>query len=136
MPTKPRYDATQLQDLILQMMETELGGEKVYKTALTCTLNEDLRKEWGEYLEETLNHQNVVRTMCEQMGIDPDMQTPSRLVVKHIGEFSRQGNGTCQDRWLLTPSGPTGGLRMRGSCGNEGPLQLGASGQSGRYCAR
>jgi hypothetical protein len=86
MPTKPRYDATQLQDLILQMMETELGGEKVYKTALTCTLNEDLRKEWGEYLEETLNHQNVVRTMCEQMGIDPDMQTPSRLVVKHIGE--------------------------------------------------
>lgn len=83
---KPRYDEAQLKDLLLQMMETELGGEQVYRTALTCAQNSDLKEEWEEYLEETLSHQNVVRTTCETLGIDPDEVTPSRLVVKHIGE--------------------------------------------------
>lgn len=83
---KPRYDEAQLKDLLLQMMETELGGEQVYRTALTCALNDDLKEEWEGYLEETLSHQNVVRTTCEALGIDADEVVPSRLVVKHIGE--------------------------------------------------
>lgn len=82
---KPRYDEKQLKDLLLQMMETELGGEQVYRKALTCAINEDLKKEWEEYLEETLNHQNVVRTTCELLNIDADENVPSRSVVKHIG---------------------------------------------------
>lgn len=84
--TKPRYDEAQLKDLLLQMMETELGGEQVYRTALTCALNEDLKKEWEGYLDETLSHQNVVRSTCEALGIDADEVVPSRRVVKHIGE--------------------------------------------------
>lgn len=84
--TKPRYDETQLKDLLLQMMETELGGEQVYRTALTCALNEDLKKEWEGYLDETLSHQNVVRSTCDALDIDADEVVPSRLVVKHIGE--------------------------------------------------
>lgn len=84
--TKPRYDEAQLKDLLLQMMETELGGEQVYRTALTCALNEDLKKEWEGYLDETLSHQNVVRSACEALSIDADEVVPSRLVVKHIGE--------------------------------------------------
>ena len=83
---KSRYDDAQLKDLLLQMMETELGGEQVYRTALTCALNPDLKKEWEEYLDETLSHQNVVRTTCETLGIDAEALVPSRLVVKHIGE--------------------------------------------------
>ena len=83
---KSRYDDAQLKDLLLQMMETELGGEQVYRTALTCALNPDLKKEWEEYLDETLSHQNVVRTTCETLGIDADEPAPSRRVVKHIGE--------------------------------------------------
>lgn len=74
-----------VQDLLLQMMETELGGEQVYRTALKCAQNPDLRKEWEEYLQETLNHQNVVRTLCEELGVDADAQAPSRKVVHHIG---------------------------------------------------
>lgn len=81
---KASYDKAQLKDLLLQMMETELGGEQVYRTALTCALNEDLKEEWEEYLEETLNHQNVVRTTCELLEIDADEATPSRDVVRHI----------------------------------------------------
>lgn len=98
---KPRYDEAQLKDLLLQMMETELGGEQVYRAALTCALNDDLKEEWEGYLDETLSHQNVVRTTCEALGIDPDETVPSRLVVRHIGaslvramELARQGGNT------------------------------------------
>lgn len=83
---KKSYDESQLKDLLLQMMETELGGEQVYRTALTCAINADLKEEWEGYLEETLNHQNVVRTTCELLNIDADEAVPSRAVVKHIGE--------------------------------------------------
>lgn len=84
--SKARYDSQQLNDLVIQMMETELGGEQVYRTAIGCAINADLKKEWQEYLDETLTHQNVVRSLCDTLGLDPDMQTPSRAVVKHIGE--------------------------------------------------
>jgi len=86
MMSKARYDSQQLNDLVIQMMETELGGEQVYRTAISCAINVDLKKEWQEYLDETLTHQNVVRSLCDTLGLDPDMQTPSRAVVKHIGE--------------------------------------------------
>lgn len=83
--SRPRYDEAQLKDLLLQMMETELGGEQVYRAALDCALNEDLKKEWQEYLDQTLSHQNVVRSACEALGIDADEPAPSRQVVHHIG---------------------------------------------------
>lgn len=85
MPNRP-YDPAQLNDLVLQMMETELGGEQVYLTALQCAQNPDLKEEWEEYLEETLSHQEVVKTLCEGLGLEPNMQTPSRKVVKHLGD--------------------------------------------------
>ncbi|WP_312586482.1 hypothetical protein [Comamonas terrigena] len=81
-----KYHDEQLKDLLLQMMETELGGEQVYKTALTCVINDDLRKEWEGYLDETLSHQNVVRDVCESLGIDPNEEVASRGVVRHIGD--------------------------------------------------
>ncbi|QXL85280.1 hypothetical protein [Comamonas sp. NLF-1-9] len=75
----------QAQELLLQMMETELGGEQVYRTALTCVLNDDLKKEWEEYCEETIKHQEVVRSVCEALGVDSNADSPGRQVVKHIG---------------------------------------------------
>ena len=84
--SKARYDSQQLNDLVIQMMETELGGEQVYRTAIACAINPDLKKEWEEYLEETLTHQNAVLSLCDTLGLDPDTQTPTRMVVKHIGE--------------------------------------------------
>ncbi|MFA7608204.1 MAG: hypothetical protein WCY08_16680 [Rhodocyclaceae bacterium] len=83
---RARYDQHQLKDLLLQMMETELGGEQVYRTALTCAIDDDLKREWGEYLEETLTHQDVVRRACELLDIDADQEVPSRAVVRHIGK--------------------------------------------------
>lgn len=83
---KRPYDAQQLKELLLQMMETELGGEQVYRTALACVKNDDLRHEWEGYLQETLSHQNVVRSTCEALGIDCDENCASRQIVKLIGD--------------------------------------------------
>jgi hypothetical protein len=68
------------------MMETELGGEQVYLAALACAVDPGLKKEWQHYLEETRTHQTVVRSVCDALGLDPDAQSPSRAVVRHIGE--------------------------------------------------
>ena len=78
--------AEQRNELLYQALETELGGVQVYTTALSCALNEDLKKEWQEYLDQTKNHVQVVRTLFERMGLDPETDTPGRQVVRHIGE--------------------------------------------------
>ncbi len=49
--------ATQIQDLLYQALETEKGGVEVYKTALRCALNEDLKEEW-ERLKKALSSKN------------------------------------------------------------------------------
>ena len=46
----------QVEELVLQSLEHELGGVKVYATALECAVNADLKKEWKKYLAETKTH--------------------------------------------------------------------------------
>lgn len=76
----------QVKELLYQMLETELGGVQVYTTALQCVVNDDLEKEWTEYLEQTERHVEIVRELFGKLGLDPDVQTPGRQVVRHIGE--------------------------------------------------
>jgi hypothetical protein len=76
----------QLAELLYQGLETEKGGIQVYKTALKCVQNADLREEWEKYLEETQNHERIMLDVCAAMGLDPDKETPGRKVVRHIGE--------------------------------------------------
>ena len=78
--------ADQRNELLYQALETELGGVQVYTTALSCAVNEDLKKEWQEYLDQTKNHVQVVRAIFDRMGLDPETDTPGRQVVRHIGE--------------------------------------------------
>lgn len=78
--------ATQIQELLYQALETEKGGVDVYKTALRCALNEDLKEEWEKYLEETQNHVEVVSEILTEMGLDVDAESPGRKVVRHIGQ--------------------------------------------------
>jgi hypothetical protein len=84
--TKTHYDSDQLNDLLLQMLETELGGEQAYRAALTCAVNSDLKKEWEEYLGQTLIHQQIVLDLCDAVGLDPDQPSTTRAIVEHIGE--------------------------------------------------
>ena len=76
----------QLTELLYQGLETEKGGIQVYKTALKCVQNKDLREEWEKYLEETQNHERIMLDVCAAMGLDPEKETPGRKVVRHIGE--------------------------------------------------
>jgi ferritin-like metal-binding protein YciE len=76
----------QLAELLYQGLETETGGIQVYKTALKCVQNDELREEWQKYLEETINHERILQDVCTAMGLDPQRETPGRKVVRHIGE--------------------------------------------------
>jgi rubrerythrin len=76
----------QVHELLYQALETELGGVQVYTTAVKCAVNEDLKKEWEEYLEQTRNHVRIVRDVFGTLGLDPERQTPGRRIVRHIGE--------------------------------------------------
>jgi rubrerythrin len=76
----------QVAELLYQALETERGGIQVYETALKCVVNADLKKEWEEYLDQTRDHERIVLEVMEALALDPDMETPGRLVVRHIGE--------------------------------------------------
>jgi hypothetical protein len=71
---------------LLEALETEQGGVLVYQTAIRCAVNEELKEEWQKYLEETRSHVERLMSVCEELGIDSDMQTPGRQVVRHIGQ--------------------------------------------------
>lgn len=85
MKKKP-YIKKQLHELLYQALETERGGIKIYETALSCAQNEDLKGEWEEYLEQTRTHEQVLLTVFEELGLNPDTVTPGREVVAHIGD--------------------------------------------------
>jgi rubrerythrin len=76
----------QLQELLYQAIETEQGGVQIYRTAIECAVNADLKEEWEEYLEQTEKHAAVLEDLMREMGLDPETETPGRLVVRHIGE--------------------------------------------------
>ena len=78
--------AKQIEELLYQALETEKGGVEVYKTAIRCALNEDLKEEWERYLEETQNHVEVVSDLLNEMGLDVETESPGRKVVRHIGK--------------------------------------------------
>jgi ferritin-like metal-binding protein YciE len=73
-------------DLLLQALTHEKGGVQVYATALKCAQNQDLRKEWEKYFQETQRHVEVLIGVCAALGIDPDKKTGGTDVVKHMGQ--------------------------------------------------
>ena len=75
----------QIEELVLQSLEHELGGVKVYTTAITCAQNSGLKKEWEKYLAETRTHVTALETVCKAMEIDAKKETPGRAVVRHTG---------------------------------------------------
>lgn len=86
MATHKTGDMARIHDLLYQALETEIGGVNVYTAALTCATNDDLAKEWQSYLDETTTHRQVLLTVFEELGLDPDKPVPSREVVKHHGD--------------------------------------------------
>ena len=75
----------QLNDLVLQSLEHEIGGVSVYEKAIECAVNKDLREEWEKYLNETRTHVEILTSLCETFGLDPNSRVPSRAVVRTVG---------------------------------------------------
>src|SRR5881394_4054310 len=75
----------QVEELVLQSLEHELGGMQVYESALKCAVHPGLKKEWKKYLEETRSHVTALEAACAALDLDPKLETPGRAVVRHVG---------------------------------------------------
>lgn len=76
----------QLTNLLYEALETEQGGIKIYETAVSAAVNQELKEEWEEYLDQTRNHEAILRDVFETMKLDPAKETPGRQIVRTIGE--------------------------------------------------
>jgi len=76
----------QLDELLYQALETELGGVQVYTAAVECAVNSELKEEWEKYLDQTRTHVRIVEDVLSELGLDPETETPGRQVVRHHGE--------------------------------------------------
>ena len=85
MKEKTRTNSKMMKELLGQALETEMGGVKVYRAAIQCARNEDLREEWSKYLEQTERHVEIVRGIFEVAGLDPEEDSPGREIVREKG---------------------------------------------------
>jgi rubrerythrin len=72
----------QLEELLYQSLETERGGVRVYEKAVECAMNDDLKKEWGEYLDQTRNHEVIMRRVLDAFGLGAETETPGRQIIR------------------------------------------------------
>jgi hypothetical protein len=78
--------SAQLKELLLQSLVHERGGVLVYKTALECVINTELREQWEKYLTQTQRHVELLTAACQSLGLDPGETTPGCQVVHHTGQ--------------------------------------------------
>lgn len=76
----------QVHELLYQALETERGGQQIYKQAIACAHHSELEEEWQKYLEETQNHERILLDVFKTLGLDPETESPGRKVVRHKGE--------------------------------------------------
>lgn len=78
-------ETSQVNELLLQSLTHEQGGVLVYRAALKCVVNEDLREEWEKYLDETETHVQVLTEACDQLEIDTELPSPGCKIVEYLG---------------------------------------------------
>ena len=76
---------TQMKELLLQSLEHEKGGVKVYETALKCAQNEELREEWQRYHSETETHVRILQDVFSALQLNPEERSPGREIVRAMG---------------------------------------------------
>jgi len=78
-------NGTRVEELLLQSLEHEMGGVKVYEAALGCAIHASLKEEWEGYLEETRTHVAALEKACRALDIDVAKETPGRMIVRELG---------------------------------------------------
>ena len=77
---------TQVKELLLQALTHETGGVQVYEAAVRAAQNEELKEEFGRYLEQTRKHMRVLQETCQALDLDPAGRTPGCEVVESLGQ--------------------------------------------------
>jgi rubrerythrin len=77
---------SQVKELLLQSLEHERGGIQVYENAIKCALNDDLKEEWGQYLQQTRNHERILLRVFKELDLDAEEHSPGRGIVKQLGQ--------------------------------------------------
>jgi hypothetical protein len=72
----------QLEELLYQALETELGGVQVYEAAVRCAINDELKKEWQKYLDQTRNHVDVMTGVLGAFRLDAATETAGRTILR------------------------------------------------------
>ena len=72
--------------LLLQSLEHERGGVKVYEAAIRCAISSDLKQEWSEYLDQTRNHAQILERVLQKFEIDVEERSPGRDIVRSLGD--------------------------------------------------
>jgi hypothetical protein len=72
----------QLEELLYQALETELGGVLVYEAAVRCAINEELKDEWQKYLDQTRNHVVVMTRVLGAFQLDVATETLGRAILR------------------------------------------------------
>jgi hypothetical protein len=75
-----------LAELLYQALETELGGEQLYRAAIENAVNADVKEEWTKYLEETSTHQEILKKVFAVAGLDPATESIGRRIVRSKGQ--------------------------------------------------
>lgn len=93
-------ERVQLEELLYQSLETERGGVQNYETAVRCTQNDDLR-EFGEYLEQTRNHETIMPRILDVFGLDVDVvveaESKDHMNWELIGELAGEEAKTLKE---------------------------------------
>lgn len=72
--------------LVYETLESEIGGLRVYRTALTCVRDAGLKSDWQAALGRADEHVRTLRELCPAWGLEPDCETPERMAVRLIGQ--------------------------------------------------
>lgn len=79
-------NSKQIEAVLLQSLERELGGVKVYETAIDCVEPSDLKAELEECLTQARTRVTVIEEICRFLKLDPRRDTPGRKVVRSVAE--------------------------------------------------
>ena len=144
MPRAKTQEPAALEELLLQGLETEMGGVEVYRMALKCVVNEDLKGEWEEYLEQTERHAGIMKEHPEAYPTQASVQLKVAKLRDQIVAPARTIlflllAGLCLGAWTDAPLtllglfiGPVAigayfTLRERAMLGDTGSNVLGAA---------
>jgi ferritin-like metal-binding protein YciE len=100
----------QLNELLYQALETEMGGQLVYRAAIQNAATAELKEEWQKYLEETETHERVLRDVFQELGLDAETQSPGRMVVRH------KADGLVKAMEMAREGGPTAAELVAAEC--------------------